>query len=68
MYPNGDGHAFDFDKEVRSDGLRVTPQLHQKGKSGPEFDVAHHDAYPNGDGYAFDFDKELRSDGLRVTG
>jgi len=43
MYPNPDGYNFDYEKEVRSDALRVTPQLNQKDKAGPEFDVAHHD-------------------------
>jgi len=25
MYPNADGYAFEFDKELRGDTLRVTP-------------------------------------------
>ena len=36
--------------------MRVTPQLGQKDKKGPEFDAAHHDMYSGADGYKFDYD------------
>jgi hypothetical protein len=58
MYPNADGYAFDFDKNLRGDTLRVTPthaQVSKVGK-GPEFDKDHHDMYPGTDGYNFDYD------------
>jgi len=56
MYPGPDGYNFDFDKDLRGDTLRVTPQLGQKGKKGPEFNVAAHDMYSGKDGYNFDYD------------